>query len=114
MLGKQNKILKMTSVCDIFVWKHVNSSWLKTKNSCETEVYGYQMILQIAQSFHHFRKWKIRHTDSSKIWWMFLKFQYCINYWGFDADILQLDEMGFELSDKAEDDRYIRMSNFKV
>ena len=45
---------------------------------------------------------------------MFFKFQYCINYWGFDADILQLDEMGFELSDKAEDDRYIRMSNFKV
>ena len=45
---------------------------------------------------------------------MFFKFQYCINYWSFHADILQLDEMGFELSDKAEDDRYIRMSNFKV
>ena len=44
---------------------------------------------------------------------MFLKFQYCINYWGFDADILQLDEMGFELSDKAEDDRYIRMLTSK-
>ena len=45
---------------------------------------------------------------------MFFEFQYCINYWGFDADILQLDETDFELSDMAEDDRYIRMRNFKV